>query len=173
MYLDQSGAHRHRTDQRLSRVPWIRSPCELSAQAFGRTPLGREAPLPLRCVSAAALCCSCAQVGSLGVGDAFGVAPAKFPVDLANLLGRPIFCHEQRNLMALVKVVQIHCDCSTFRKREHIESLSRAIAYRTVHHAVTSLSTSWPEKLTFSRSFGNVLAAAAQNRNGESAVFHR
>jgi hypothetical protein len=101
-------------------------------------------------------------VSLLRVGDAFSVAFAELTVNLANLLGAPVLGHEQRDLVALVEVVEIHCACSTLRKREHIGSLSRAIAYRTIPRAIASLSTSLPEKRMFSRMVDNIFADAVR-----------
>ena len=65
-----------------------------------------------------------------GFRNARSIAFAELAMNAARFLRRRIVGHEQRNLMAVIKIIEIH-EFAPRRKREHIWSLSRAKAYRT------------------------------------------
>ena len=58
------------------------------------------------------------------VGDARSIEISEFAMNPADLLGRPVLRHEQRNLVPLIEIIEVHV-CSRLRKREHGRSLSR------------------------------------------------
>lgn len=45
---------------------------------------------------------------ALGARDAGGIAVRQFPVRAARFMGSSIFRHEQRHLMSLIKIIEIH-----------------------------------------------------------------
>lgn len=104
----------------------------MSRQWCGRASQGAGTRLPVREVHQLPL--SAWAAASRGsqlparlplLGDAGCIQFDEFTMNAANLVGSPILRHEERHLVPLVEIIEIH-EMLRLRKREHVQSLSRA-----------------------------------------------
>jgi hypothetical protein len=80
----------------------------LGAQAFDTTLPAREAHPRLRRVWAAASACSLSDAGVPRFGDALRISISKFAMDPPDRIRPTILRHEERYLVSLVEIIEIH-----------------------------------------------------------------
>lgn len=88
-----------------------------------RRPAHEARPQPRR-GNAAALSSRDRQHGPFSVSDLPGVALGEFAMHAARRIRARVVGHEQRHLMSVIKVIEIHSHAPS-GKREHVRSLSR------------------------------------------------